>query len=457
MNTTPTDRHDTDIFRYQGIVVYEAEGAVEGTWRIGEDVFVERFVFPGDHDWTSVHVKEAVKWLYLLSGISYYKTRAPRVIDLGGISLSSDELSFLRRYYSEGLGEFAVRHDLAAADDAPSISQRIRNIEFQGYEPRDNTQVEERQITRQKPLLPFGGGVDSITSMQMLRESGIEPDLFIVSRGDSRMSAVDDPADASGLNIIRAERYMDEKVFRSAELGYLNGHVPVTGIISMMAILAAALHGNDAVIMSNEHSASDPTIIDRYGVPVNHQYSKSYAFETDLNAISQRAIGVDYFSLLRPRSGLWIAEYFAVHAREYFSTFCSCNRAFILDPARRSDGWCGECDKCAFVDLILAPYLARDELERIFRYHEPLQNTALRKVFQGLVGLDGVKKPWECVGDIGESQIALGLAAARPDRTDDLMLQELAADAPKTSLTDTVGVNAAHHIPRRYATAALLD
>jgi hypothetical protein len=52
----------------------------------------------------------------------------------------------------------------------------------------------------------------------------------------------------------------------------------VTGILSAIAVLAAVLEDRDAVVMSNEWSASVPTL-EYDGRPVNHQFSKSAAFE----------------------------------------------------------------------------------------------------------------------------------------------------------------------------------
>ena len=63
----------------------------------------------------------------------------------------------------------------------------------------------------------------------------------------------------TGLPVVRAERAIDEQVLRSAELGFLNGHVPVTGIISAIGVLAAVLDGRDALVMSNEWSSSVAT------------------------------------------------------------------------------------------------------------------------------------------------------------------------------------------------------
>ena len=84
---------------------------------------------------------------------------------------------------------------------------------------------------------------------------------------------------------------------------------------------------------------------------------------------------------------------------EYHRTFRSCNRAFHQDPAQRLDHWCGRCDKCCFVDLVLAPFMGRDQLEAVFAGDEPLQNPENEERFETLLGLSAGVKPFECVGD----------------------------------------------------------
>jgi hypothetical protein len=219
-------------------------------------------------------------------------------------------------------------------------------------------------------------------------------------------------------------------VLRSRELGFLNGHVPVTGVLSAVAVLAAVSTGRDAVVMSNERSASEPTLVVD-GRSINHQYSKSWSFEQAFSAVLAESIGpgLAYFSLLRPYSELWVAERFA-KLRDYHHVFRSCNRAFHINPAARLDHWCGHCDKCCFIDLVLAPFLTPGELAGIFGGLEPLRNEELADQFRALLGLLPDRKPFECVGDIGECQAALALAARRDDRAADALVQRLAAQLP---------------------------
>jgi hypothetical protein len=285
----------------------------------------------------------------------------------------------------------------------------------------------------------------------------------------------------TGLPIVRAGREIDPQLLRSAELGFLNGHVPVTGILSAIAVMAAVLAGRDAVVMSNEWSASIPTL-EADGRPVNHQFSKSMTFEgafrevlgTALGGGTSGSSGVSYFSFLRPFSELWVARQFA-GLTEYHSTFRSCNRAFHLDESKRLDHWCGRCDKCCFIDLILAPFVPAADLERIFGGREPLADSdmatphlgttgdddeSLADKFRSLLGTSPTSKPFECVGEVGECRAAALLAAQRPDRAGTKLLQVLAAELdglpPLSTPAELLRPLGHHFVPDAYAPDDLL-
>src|SRR5262249_442200 len=137
---------------------------------------------------------------------------------------------------------------------------------------------------RKRALVPFGGGIDSIVTVEQVR-SRADVALFVVNRPADRFDAIEAPAAVTGLPGVRAEPGIDPQPLRPAELGFLNGHVPVTGILSAIAVLAAVLEDRDAVVMSNEWSASVPTL-EYQGRPVNHQWSKSEAFEEAFRGVT---------------------------------------------------------------------------------------------------------------------------------------------------------------------------
>jgi UDP-N-acetyl-alpha-D-muramoyl-L-alanyl-L-glutamate epimerase len=233
----------------------------------------------------------------------------------------------------------------------------------------------------------------------------------------------------------------------------------VTAVITAAVLVAAVLERRDAVVLSNEWSASVPTLV-ADGLAVNHQWSKGENFEHAFGEIVLAALGPDLsvFSFLRPRTELWVAEQFA-RLPAYHRTFRSCNRAFHQSPAERLDHWCGRCDKCCFVDLVLAPFMERKELEAVFAGDEPLQNPANEERFRTLLGLGAGTKPFECVGDVDECRGALVLAAPRHDRAGNELLAALRADLGDAAAADPTALlepRGTHRIPDRYAPPDLL-
>jgi UDP-N-acetyl-alpha-D-muramoyl-L-alanyl-L-glutamate epimerase len=446
------------LFRYEGYQADTVAGLLACRYSVDGRDFEERITLSQDGDWDSPAARAAARLVFLLAGVSYYKTAAPEVIDLGQTAITDRERDFLYEFYLQGLGEFAYRNDI---DLTPlRIEGPSRPAPGQGPAP----------VPATRALVPFGGGIDSIVTVELVRQR-VDAALFVVSRPGDRFAAIERPAAVAGLPVIRAEREIDPQLLRSKELGFLNGHVPVTGILSAIAVLAAALDGRDAVVMSNEWSSSVPTLElgDR---SINHQYSKSASFEAgfrDVLAGSGVALP-DFFSLLRPRTELWVAEKFA-GLKQYHDTFRSCNRAFHIDKRLRLDHWCGHCDKCCFIDLILAPFIPAADLERIFaggdlppspESREPLAGHAPADRFRTLLATSATGKPFECVGEVNECRAAVWLAAQRADRVGAWLLQELAAevaavpDAPSApmaaGLLKPVG---GHFIPAVFAAGDL--
>jgi UDP-N-acetyl-alpha-D-muramoyl-L-alanyl-L-glutamate epimerase len=449
-------------FKYLGFDLDPARGLLTCRYSTGGHAFAERVGFAAAGRWDAPETVAAARLVFLLAGVSYYKTTAPPVIDLGGTAVTDAERDFLWSFYTEGLGEFAYRNELdlsglriegpvAAGPVAAGPVARSPAAPVAGGRPAG------------RPLVPFGGGIDSIVTVEAVRHRA-DPALFIVGRPGDLFAAIEAPAATTGLPVIRAAREIDPQLLRSRELGFRNGHVPVTGILSAIAVMTAALDGRDAVIMSNEWSASIPTL-ETGGKPVNHQYSKSAAFEAAFREVVAGALGgaIDYFSFLRPFSELWVAQRFAA-LPQYHGTFRSCNRAFHIDKAKRLDHWCGRCDKCCFIDLILAPFLSAAELGAIFGGLEPLTDPdpgdSLADRFRALLGTSEGSKPFECVGEVGECRAALLLAAQRPDRAGANLVQQLAAEIatlpPPPSQAELLAPIGSHFIPDAYAADDLL-
>jgi hypothetical protein len=292
-----------------------------------------------------------------------------------------------------------------------------------------------------------------MVTIDALRATGHEPMLFVVNE----VPAITRALEATGLPRRAVARRLDPLLMERNRQGALNGHVPITAIVSLIAVADAILAGRDTVVMSNERSASVPSFT-WSGTEVNHQYSKSFAFERDLRALLARTVSpeVEYFSLLRPFSELRIVRHFArLDALHHVVT--SCNRAFSLDETRRRSGWCRDCPKCRFVFLALAAFVERARVVDVFG-GDMLTDTSQTAGFLALLGIDG-PKPLECVGEVEESRAAAQMLFGRTDWAGAPVLVELearlepTARVPDDELDRLLATGAEHCVPARYQDA----
>jgi hypothetical protein len=436
---------DVRAFRYTGVEWDARARVLTCRYALDDLAFAERITFDADAPVDDDRARRAFRLVHLLAGVSYFKAACPPVIVVDD-GLTANERRLLEAFHLDGLGEFAFRNQLDLRD------VRIEAPVTAAAPPLP------RPVGSGFPLVPFGGGIDSIVSVERVRATHPSARLFVLNE----YPAIESSLATTQLEVVRATRVIDPLLLELNDRGARNGHVPVTGILSAIAVAAAVLHGADEVVMSNEWSSSQGNLVwqDR---SVNHQWSKSLAFEELFRVVVQESLGdsPDYFSLLRPLTSVRIAEMFSRYP-EYYATFRSCNRAFHIDERLRRAEWCGECDKCCFVDLVLAPFVAADDLGAIFRGREPLRQPHLRPQFDTLLGLSPDAKPWECVGDVGECRAAAFLATRREDRAGDRMLRELgeAAQRAQPSLPDDVARMrrpiGPHHIPAHHAASLAL-
>jgi hypothetical protein len=383
-----TSPQRAELFRYLDV---EVEGTrVRATYELDGRSFSETVDFDGVNDLEAPGVRHVATLWALIAGLSYYKAGAARRIDVGPLAVGPAGENLLRAALREGLGEFSFRNDLPLDD-----------VEIVGG---SGVAAQRSELDPSRVLIPFGGGIDSVVSTESLHPD-LDRALFVVSPASGRYAPLEATAALTGLRVLRATRHLDPQIL-SGDPSFFSGHVPVTAMVTLLAALAALASGRGGVVMSNEHSSSAPNL--RWsGLDVNHQWSKSLAAEVAIADALCEGLGGDLVvaSLLRSRSEVWIAQSFSQLPR-YHHVFRSCNRAFRQNLDERAAGWCGECDKCVFTNLVLAPFLSRADLRSIFA-HEPLSDPARERQLRVLVGVGTEAKPFECVGDPDESAAAL--------------------------------------------------
>lgn len=359
--------------------------------------FEEKIIFPPAERRLSHNDLAALdasfRLIFLLAGVSYYKAFAPELLLCPAFLLDEATAAFVKKTYRKGLAEFAYKNRL-------DLNNRL-NFKTDTIPPRKAAPL----ALPRRSLVPVGGGKDSIVTLETLKEAGEPLALFALGAPSGTAKPIDDAIRISGLPSVRVARTLSPNLADINKTGAYNGHVPITAILSSIAVATAILHGFDAVIFSNEHSASAPNLW-MNDAEINHQYSKSFDFEMDLASYVTEHIAPDIrvFSLLRPYSEAEIARRFARHTA-YHPIFRSCNKAFKQDAAARSKNWCCDCPKCRFVFLALAPFVVKDKLTSIFGKNL-LADAAQKEGFAELCGL-AKHKPFECVGEVGESALLL--------------------------------------------------
>jgi len=344
-------------------------------------------------DLNDTRLNELTFSLGMVELVSYWKATCSQKVQIACGNLSQEQSEWWRKLYKKGLGEFFYTNGIEADDDFMNIICR-EHIEQHNHSHNHNAYTENLP-SYEKTLIPVGGGKDSAVTIELLKNH-TDRFCYIIN---PRKATLDTVATASipADRIIIAKRTIDKNIIDLNKRGFLNGHTPFSAVVAFSSVIAAYIHKIGLVALSNESTASEPTVLDS---DVNHQYSKSLEFETDFIEFEAKYIssGVKYFSFLRPLTEIGIAKIFS-QLDSYHSIFRSCN------VGSKNDIWCADCPKCLFVYIILSPFLPSLEMEKIFG-RNMLDEIELTADFEKLAGLQP-EKPFECVGSRDEVNAAL--------------------------------------------------
>jgi len=260
-------------------------------------------------------------------------------------------------------------------------------------------------------LVPMGGGKDSLVTLELLRAKNKEIETFTLNANAALKKVIA----VSGAKNIFVERRIDPKLVELNGQGYLNGHTPFSSILAALGVGLAALYGYKYVAISQERSSSEGNV-EYLGREVNHQYSKSFAFENKFRAYSKKylAKNIEYFSFLRPLYEIQISKIFSRYP-EYRQSFLSCNKPFTISARENGQdfGWCGRCSKCLSIFAMLYPFIGKFAAEKIFGKNL-FEDSELLPVMLQLCGQSGCK-PFECVGTANETLAAFYLSLSNTE------------------------------------------
>ena len=333
---------------------------------------------------------------FIMIGSSYYKAHPTPFVHLPK-PIDGFQADFFNKVFQEGLGQYAFENGLT----------------------RDNLAHFKATATNVEPARPYrgdgiislqSGGKDSLLVATLLLEANIDfMPWYISSDPEGAHPAVIDEIFPNLINKNASVCIRGIDQVHLNETGGLNGHVPVTYINTSLAIIQAILNNQNIILTSIGNEGSEPHSMIG-DLPVNHQWSKTWEAEQLMAEYVKRYISEDIKvgSPIRKYSELRIAELFVNKCwQKYGYKFSSCNSANYKQGAKNGQlSWCGECAKCANTYILFCPFLAPQALQSLFQDIDLYRKPSFVETFKGLLGIDGVMKPLECVGSVDELRFA---------------------------------------------------
>ncbi len=437
---------DVEAFSFTQWRFTAERGELQLSYALDEMGFTETVVFPNgrrtpfqqsmDRD----ALNRSCQLAHWLAGISYFKAALPRKVQFHSGQPGPRCAALLGQVYRQGLGEMVWRSGL----DLPA-----EHLISPGAKPSPAPSV---SAGADGVVVPLGGGKDSLVTCDLLHSAGIAFRTIAVGRSPLIMAMANE-LEQRGVSQghIQISRTLDPRLIALNKIGAYNGHVPITGVLAGLMLVAGVIYGFDTIVMSNERSADAANLLSADGQAINHQYSKSAEFESAFQSAltSEVLTGFRYFSLLRGASEIAIARHFST-LKGWFSHFSSCNQNFRQDGKTPKDRWCGHCPKCRFVFLALAPTLGPEPLAEIFAANL-LDQESQTQGFRALCGLTE-HKPFECVGEVEESAALMKHLAQHPSWRQCQVVEQLGPQvSDAANLDDFYSSSLPSSIPAEFA------
>jgi hypothetical protein len=393
---------------------------------------------PVREGWPSVSeefLNNVIFHLGLIESFSYWKATASPAFEVHAGHLNAEQVLWWEDLLFNGMGEFFYRNqiDFTSKDFVKIMSQPGAHL----YRAHSG-QLPPRS------LLTIGGGRDSALAAGLLKKNGHEFTCMMLNPSSAGQN-IARQVTASDPVIVR--RTICPELLELNRRGYLNGHTPFSAYLGFLGSVCLLLYGYSNIIVANERSSEEGNVHYR-GKNINHQYSKSFRFETRFDEYLRKFLvtGARYFSLVRPLYELQIAKLFAGFP-EFFDLFKSCNR-------NRSDSWCGQCPKCVSVFLTMYPFVPTATLVGIFG-RDLFHSEEIIPIVREMAGFE--IKPFECVATVAEITAALALAIRKLKNNSEPLppvLQYAVRDIPGVNETESASSLLAtfgpHRIPQAF-------
>lgn len=345
--------------------------------------------------------------LGLIELLSYWKVTCSPVIEVGCGYLDPDQTAWWNRLILNGMGEFFFTNSIDFADDG-FVAISVNGATCAAHKPLDLK-------LRQRSLVPVGGGRDSAFTLRTLG-TGTRPFRAMIlnpTPAPLRVAAL-----VQGPPPIVIERAIDPLLLDLNRNGFMNGHTPFSAYLAFLGALCLAVYNYSEIVIANERSANEPNTFFG-GLAINHQYSKSFQFETDFDEYLERYLlpSARYFSFVRSLNELQIAREFA-RIPEMLCAFRSCNRM------QRSDGWCRACAKCVSVYITSYPFIDSAKLREVFGT-DLYELGCTVEIARAIMG-HGTHRPLDCICGADEATVSIAMAIEAHERRGEALPPALA-------------------------------
>jgi UDP-N-acetyl-alpha-D-muramoyl-L-alanyl-L-glutamate epimerase len=369
---------------------------------------------------TAPTARRIVRALAIVEAFSYWKALCSPVIEVALPAPDAAELDWWRAFWPGAMGEFFYRNQIGytagdflairgpvGAPERPDSADRVPGGADGANRADGADWADGADRAGGVPLVLFSGGKDSLALARITAAArGAAPVDFFLYNPGARLRGMAGSLAAGG-RVLEAHRAILPELLRLNAAGHPNGHTPFSAYLAFAAMLTGYLRGSGLVVAGNSRSDDEPNVPSYLGRPVNHQWTKSFEFETATGAYRDRWLpgAPGYSSPLRPLYELQIIASLSGDVDGYLST-ASCNRA----PA---GAWCRSCAKCAWVFLATAALFGHDLAIRKIGA-DMFADPALAGVYQEMAGLTGTK-PFECTGTEDEVRTAIQAAGRGHD------------------------------------------
>lgn len=327
---------------------------------------------------------------------SYWKATCSPLIKISAGKLTEGQLSWWTDLLIKGMGQYFYTNQIDFK--APNF------VKFESNGPT----FSRLESVSPGLLIPVGGGKDSAVTLELLKnQPRVGAFSMNVSWADSMLPASKRLMEAAGIKKqIYIQRILDPKLKELKKQGYLDGHIPFSAYMDFLSVLIAKVYGYSEVAFSNERSSNEGNV-EYLGELINHQYSKSFEFESKFLQYNKKYLSkVNTFSFLRPLYELQIMRLFSQsQMNKYYTLFRSCNIGY------KNDSWCGSCPKCLSVFVGLFPFVKTETLLQIFGKNL-FEDSKLLELTKDVLGL-GNGKPFECIGTFAETVVAFYLSTKK--------------------------------------------